>query len=797
MIRNRSRSEFGGDGQNAANLRSTSSGDNTKVQHVPAPVQNGRTASGSGDKFKLQEVPKSRKSGSTRSSKSGVPSPSPDGSKEQIAVPQTDSPKPIVGLGVMDGSPRISQDSRNDSVNSMASSQMQHNPRREDSLAAAMPKQTIARKELPSSGSSSSSPHAPGFGPPQGSATSTEVSTSALAATNGNKMTPPSSGDSEGKQIPPKSKGRPPVGAAGQYGVSRGPMVGEEQHMPTSAGTTQTDSSRGGDAPLSSPALPQYLAGGDFNMEEDMARILGGQDESSTSLLRRVSNAVRHGRSFSDMAARTSSSPKYAKSPPNGSIAREITTPTSSPETKEENVVLKHELRRSAQKIAELERRINGTHEIKSLDTKLREKRSTVAFLDSQKEIVVRELEVLTDHVAQAKHNDKPINLDDLSNSVIREFAESLERLKDSYAPEIEELVHQRNQLLEENANLTRLRDQAIQETEQLNLKNAQLADLNNELTQQIQERYKANRAFPVDHTMDSPRANGLGIYTHHHKELSTTSMDNRDMRPMTAAGASSSYSTLVPTPQEQSEGEPATVLTAPHVINIRKGQAKKFNWKKGGQSVAKGVSKGFKGAFSSTDRQNQPYSQQDRPMAEGLPYGMTQAGETPTMIKPADMQNKQPRFGIFAAASRGQPGRSASNGNINALISEPGLGNPSILFGSDLGERAEFERRQIPSVVTRCIEEVELRGMDIEGIYRKTGGNSLVKVIQEGFEKSEDFDISDPGLDITAVTSVLKQYFRKLPNPLLTFDSYDRVLEVNGRLSFNFQYFYLFKHDC
>jgi hypothetical protein len=70
---------------------------------------------------------------------------------------------------------------------------------------------------------------------------------------------------------------------------------------------------------------------------------------------------------------------------------------------------------------------------------------------------------------------------------------------------------------------------------------------------------------------------------------------------------------------------------------------------------------------------------------------------------------------------------------------------------------------------------------MDLEGIYRKPGGNSQVKVIQEGFERSDDYDISDPALDITAVTSVLKQYLRKLPIPLLTFDVYDGILEANG----------------
>ena len=125
---------------------------------------------------------------------------------------------------------------------------------------------------------------------------------------------------------------------------------------------------------------------------------------------------------------------------------------------------------------------------------------------------------------------------------------------------------------------------------------------------------------------------------------------------------------------------------------------------------------------------------------------------------------------------------KSMSNGSI--AIAEP----PSTLFGSELVDRADYERRQIPSVVTRCIEEVELRGMDTEGIYRKTGGSGQQKIVQEGFERIDDFDISDPELDITAVTSVLKQYFRKLPTPLLTFDVYDRILESISKQFVSFQ---------
>lgn len=67
---------------------------------------------------------------------------------------------------------------------------------------------------------------------------------------------------------------------------------------------------------------------------------------------------------------------------------------------------------------------------------------------------------------------------------------------------------------------------------------------------------------------------------------------------------------------------------------------------------------------------------------------------------------------------------------------------------------------------------------MDIEGIYRKSGGNSQIQQIKDGFESSNDYDISDPDLDINAVTSTLKQYFRKLPTPLITYDVYDKLLE-------------------
>lgn len=77
---------------------------------------------------------------------------------------------------------------------------------------------------------------------------------------------------------------------------------------------------------------------------------------------------------------------------------------------------------------------------------------------------------------------------------------------------------------------------------------------------------------------------------------------------------------------------------------------------------------------------------------------------------------------------------------------------------------------------------------MDIEGIYRKAGGASQVQVIKDGFETSpqQNFDISDPDLDIHAVSSTLKQYFRRLPNPLVTYEVYDKLLETTSISGFD-----------
>ncbi|KAL1842189.1 hypothetical protein VTJ49DRAFT_5876 [Mycothermus thermophilus] len=548
---------------------------------------------------------------------------------------------------------------------------------------------------------------------------------------------------------------------------------------------------------ISEPKLPRWSAGGDFSMDEDMARILGA-DEGSSSILRRVSNAVRHGRNNSaetgstptkmghsrsvSETTRGTASPRWSKSPSGEDAGGpEISSPisfTGGPQ--DDPAMLKRQLRNSEQRVAELERQFNTEKDLQNLNKKLIEKRKTVSVLDTQTEIMIRQIEVLAGYVERAKKTKEPLDPRELEESAIKEFVQKLEQVKQTMSAQIAQLHAERDELLEQKAQAIADRDRALLEFEQLSSKNAQLADMNNDLTHQIQERFKQQINNGPDTRLASN--NGLGIYGHA-KGSSSISVNDSLQTGTTVIG----------------DGED-TVLEGPTVINIRKGQVKKFNWKKGSSKVAHNISKGINraaGAF-----QQQQSSDQNRsgpqPLSSdniGLPYNMTiaQADSPVTMGPPTGGNNnrggndggRQGGFGFFGKKGTMPKSISSSNvpGQAQQALGPPAIvaEAPSTLFGSELVERAEYERRQIPSVVTRCIEEVELRGMDIEGIYRKTGGNSLIKAIQEGFDRDEDFDISDPSLDITAVTSVLKQYFRKLPTPLLTYDVYDRILESNA----------------
>ena len=107
-------------------------------------------------------------------------------------------------------------------------------------------------------------------------------------------------------------------------------------------------------------------------------------------------------------------------------------------------------------------------------------------------------------------------------------------------------------------------------------------------------------------------------------------------------------------------------------------------------------------------------------------------------------------------------------------------------VFGFNLSKTLAHEKNTIPTLVRKCVAEVEGRGVLVEGVYRMSGDARVKKELRERFEvDSHAVDISDENLvDIHVVTGILKDYLRKLPNPLISEDMYAILNEERDNVS-------------
>ncbi|KAI7870388.1 hypothetical protein BDF14DRAFT_1773804 [Spinellus fusiger] len=94
---------------------------------------------------------------------------------------------------------------------------------------------------------------------------------------------------------------------------------------------------------------------------------------------------------------------------------------------------------------------------------------------------------------------------------------------------------------------------------------------------------------------------------------------------------------------------------------------------------------------------------------------------------------------------------------------------------------KSHKERGSIDIIVLKCVEAIEERGMRMEGIYRKQGGSTQIRQVQSMFDRGEipDLKNEEDYEDICTVTSVLKQYFINLQQPLFTKELHSQFLKA------------------
>ncbi|XP_034049460.1 rho GTPase-activating protein 23-like isoform X2 [Thalassophryne amazonica] len=117
----------------------------------------------------------------------------------------------------------------------------------------------------------------------------------------------------------------------------------------------------------------------------------------------------------------------------------------------------------------------------------------------------------------------------------------------------------------------------------------------------------------------------------------------------------------------------------------------------------------------------------------------------------------------------------------INIMKKTKKTGSPKA-FGVRLEDcQPAVNHKFVPLIVEMCCGVVEASGLEYTGIYRVPGNNAMVSNLQEHLNKGMDINTAEERWqDLNVISSLLKSFFRKLPEPLFTDDKYNDFIEAN-----------------
>ncbi|KAG7806581.1 hypothetical protein KL924_004195 [Ogataea haglerorum] len=92
-----------------------------------------------------------------------------------------------------------------------------------------------------------------------------------------------------------------------------------------------------------------------------------------------------------------------------------------------------------------------------------------------------------------------------------------------------------------------------------------------------------------------------------------------------------------------------------------------------------------------------------------------------------------------------------------------------NFVFGVPLDYVCEREGRQMPAIIEKMMSEIEFRGLEETGLYRKSASVSVLNEIRDAINFHGDLNMEDQLVfDVHNLTGVIKMFFRELPEPLI-----------------------------
>ncbi|XP_050923731.1 rac GTPase-activating protein 1 [Lates calcarifer] len=92
----------------------------------------------------------------------------------------------------------------------------------------------------------------------------------------------------------------------------------------------------------------------------------------------------------------------------------------------------------------------------------------------------------------------------------------------------------------------------------------------------------------------------------------------------------------------------------------------------------------------------------------------------------------------------------------------------------------APLTHPRVPRLITECVTEIERRGLEERGLYRVPGGERLVKELRDRFIQGKTPLMLSKVHDVHVLCGLLKDFLRKLKEPLITFRLHRTFMEAS-----------------
>merc|ERR1719285_1380875 len=136
---------------------------------------------------------------------------------------------------------------------------------------------------------------------------------------------------------------------------------------------------------------------------------------------------------------------------------------------------------------------------------------------------------------------------------------------------------------------------------------------------------------------------------------------------------------------------------------------------------------------------------------------------------------------GVVGVVARPAKGVADFMESVDQTIDGKNRSVPKNYFSSSLKKQTQLSHKgNVPDVMFQCMTQLYVRGINVKGIFRRTGNYLKIQETRKLLETGKDVCFED--LDILVVSSIFKLWLRHLPKPLIPVSYYSELIIMGSR---------------